>query len=152
MAEATIKPTLTSAMKTALKAGEKQRLGAIRLMLAEIKRIEVDERIELDDQRVLTILDKMLKQRRDSLGQFQAAGRDDLASQEAFEIDVIEGFMPTKLSPEELAAMVSEAVAQSGASSMKDMGKVMALVKPQVLGRADMGAVSKLVKSSLQQT
>jgi uncharacterized protein YqeY len=150
MAEATIKPTLTSAMKTALKAGEKQRLGAIRLMLAEIKRIEVDERIELDDQRVLTILDKMLKQRRDSLGQFQAAGRDDLASQEAFEIDVIEGFMPTKLSPEELAAMVSEAVAQSGASSMKDMGKVMALVKPQVLGRADMGAVSKLVKSSLQ--
>jgi uncharacterized protein YqeY len=150
MAEATIKPTLTSAMKTALKAGEKQRLGAIRLMLAEIKRIEVDERIELDDQRVLTILDKMLKQRRDSLGQFQAAGRDDLASQEAFEIDVIEGFMPTKLSPEELTAMVSEAVAQSGASSMKDMGKVMALVKPQVLGRADMGAVSKLVKSSLQ--
>jgi uncharacterized protein YqeY len=150
MAEATIKPTLTSAMKTALKAGEKQRLGAIRLMLAEIKRIEVDERIELDDQRVLTILDKMLKQRRDSLGQFQAAGRDDLASQEAFEIDVIEGFMPTKLSPEELAAMVSEAVAQSGASSMKDMGKVMALVKPQVLGCADMGAVSKLVKSSLQ--
>ncbi len=150
MAEATIKPTLTSAMKTALRAGEKQRLGAIRLMLAEIKRIEVDERIELDDQRVLTILDKMLKQRRDSLGQFQAAGRDDLASQEAFEIDVIEGFMPTKLSPEELAAMVSEAVAQSGASSMKDMGKVMALVKPQVLGRADMGAVSKLVKSSLQ--
>ncbi len=152
MAEATIKPTLTSAMKTALRAGEKQRLGAIRLMLAEIKRIEVDERIELDDQRVLTILDKMLKQRRDSLGQFQAAGRDDLASQEAFEIDVIEGFMPTKLSSEELTAMVSEAVAQSGASSMKDMGKVMALVKPQVLGRADMGAVSKLVKSSLQQT
>ncbi len=150
MAEATIKPTLTSAMKTALRAGEKQRLGAIRLMLAEIKRIEVDERIELDDQRVLTILDKMLKQRRDSLGQFQAAGRDDLASQEAFEIDVIEGFMPTKLSSEELTAMVSEAVAQSGASSMKDMGKVMALVKPQVLGRADMGAVSKLVKSSLQ--
>lgn len=150
MADATIKPTLTSAMKTALKAGEKQRLGAIRLMLAEIKRIEVDERIELDDQRVLTILDKMLKQRRDSLSQYQAAGRDDLAKQEAFEIDVIEGFMPTKLSTEELTAMVSEAVAQSGASSMKDMGKVMALVKPQVLGRADMGAVSTLVKSSLQ--
>lgn len=150
MADATIKPTLTSAMKTALKAGEKQRLGAIRLMLAEIKRIEVDERIELDDQRVLTILDKMLKQRRDSLSQYQAAGRDDLAKQEAFEIDVIEGFMPTKLSTEELTAMVTEAVAQSGASSMKDMGKVMALVKPQVLGRADMGAVSTLVKSSLQ--
>jgi len=150
MAEATIKPTLTSAMKTALKAGDKQRLGAIRLMLADIKRIEVDERIELDDQRVLTILDKMLKQRRDSLGQYQAAGRDDLANQEAFEIDVIEGFLPAKLSPEELATMVSEAVAQSGASAMKDMGKVMALVKPQVLGRADMGAVSKLVKSSLQ--
>lgn len=150
MADATIKPTLTSAMKTALKAGEKQRLGAIRLMLAEIKRIEVDERIELDDQRVLTILDKMLKQRRDSLGQYQAAGRDDLANQEAFEIDVIEGFMPTKLSTEELVTMVSAAIAQSGANSMKDMGKVMALVKPQVLGRADMGAVSTLVKSSLQ--
>ena len=100
MTVTTLKPTLTSAMKAALKAGEKQRLGAIRLMLAEIKRVEVDERIELDDARVLAILDKMLKQRRDSLSQFEAAGRDDLASQEAFEIDVIEAFMPDKLSTE----------------------------------------------------
>ena len=150
MAVATLKPTLTSAMKTALKAGEKQRLGAIRLMLAEIKRVEVDERIELDDARVLAILDKMLKQRRDSLSQFEAAGRDDLASQEAFEIDVIEAFMPDKLSTEELAALVHQAIEQSGATSMKDMGKVMALVKPQVQGRADMSAVSTLVKSSIQ--
>jgi hypothetical protein len=150
MTVATLKPTLTSAMKTALKAGEKQRLGAIRLMLAEIKRVEVDERIELDDARVLAILDKMLKQRRDSLSQFEAAGRDDLASQEAFEIDVIEAFMPDKLSTEELAALVHQAIEQSGATSMKDMGKVMALVKPQVQGRADMSAVSTLVKSSIQ--
>ena len=150
MAVATLKPTLTSAMKTALKAGEKQRLGAIRLMLAEIKRVEVDERIELDDTRVLAILDKMLKQRRDSLSQFEAAGRDDLASQEAFEIDVIEAYMPDKLSTEELATLVHQAIAESGATSMKDMGKVMALVKPQVQGRADMSAVSALVKASIQ--
>jgi hypothetical protein len=150
MPEATLKPTITSAMKTALKAGDKRRLGAIRLMLAEIKRVEVDERIDLDDARVLGILDKMLKQRRDSLNQYQAAGREDLASQEAFEIDVIENFMPDKLSSEELATIVNAAIAQCGATSMKDMGKVMALVKPQVQGRADMGAVSALVKSSFR--
>lgn len=150
MAEATLKPSITSAMKAAMRAGEKARLGTIRLMLAEMKRIEVDERIELDDERVLTILDKMLKQRRDSYSQFAAAGRDDLADQEAFEIGVIEEFMPAKLSDAELSTMVSAAIAQSGASSMQDMGKVMALVKPQAQGRADMGAVSQLVKASLQ--
>jgi hypothetical protein len=150
VAEATLKPSITSAMKAAMRAGEKARLGTIRLMLAEMKRIEVDERIELDDERVLTILDKMLKQRRDSYSQFAAAGRDDLADQEAFEIGVIEEFMPAKLSDAELSTMVSAAIAQSGASSMQDMGKVMALVKPQAQGRADMGAVSQLVKASLQ--
>jgi hypothetical protein len=150
VAEATLKPSITSAMKAAMRAGEKARLGTIRLMLAEMKRIEVDERIELDDERVLAILDKMLKQRRDSYSQFAAAGRDDLADQEAFEIGVIEEFMPAKLSDAELSTMVSAAIAQSGASSMQDMGKVMALVKPQAQGRADMGAVSQLVKASLQ--
>ncbi len=150
MADVTLKKSISSAMKTALKAGEKDRLGAIRLMLADIKRIEVDERIEVDDDRVLAILDKMLKQRRDSFRQYQDAGREDLARQEAFEIEVIEGFMPAKLSGDELQTLVTEAVAQCGASSMKDMGKVMGLVRPQVQGRADMGEVSALVKSSLQ--
>lgn len=150
MSNPALKKSITDAMKTALKAGEKKQLGAIRLMLAEIKRVEVDERIEVSDERVLAILDKMLKQRRDSHKQYSDAGRDDLADQEAFEIKVIEGFMPAKLSSEELTELVKAAVAESGASSMKDMGKVMGLVKPQVQGRADMGEVSSLVKSALQ--
>lgn len=150
MTQENLKATIKGAMKTALKAGDKPRLGAIRLMMAEMKRVEVDERIELDDKRVLAILDKMLKQRRDSLSQYQSAGRDDLADQEAFEIGVIEAFMPAKLEAAELDALVRGAIADSGASSMQDMGKVMALVKPQAQGRADMGAVSKLVKSLLQ--
>jgi uncharacterized protein YqeY len=150
MTQENLQATIKGAMKTALKAGDKPRLGAIRLMMAEMKRVEVDERIELDDKRVLAILDKMLKQRRDSLSQYQSAGRDDLADQEAFEIGVIEAFMPAKLEAAELDALVRGAIADSGASSMQDMGKVMALVKPQAQGRADMGAVSKLVKSLLQ--
>jgi uncharacterized protein YqeY len=150
MTQENLKASIKGAMKTALKAGDKPRLGAIRLMMAEMKRVEVDERIELDDKRVLAILDKMLKQRRDSLSQYQSAGRDDLADQEAFEIGVIEAFMPAKLEAAELDALVRAAIADSGASSMQDMGKVMALVKPQAQGRADMGAVSKLVKSLLQ--
>lgn len=150
MTQENLKATINSAMKTALKAGDKPRLGAVRLMMAEMKRVEVDERIELDDQRVLAILDKMLKQRRDSLNQYRAAGRDDLANQEAFEIGVIEEFMPAKLAASELDAIVRAAIADSGAGSMQDMGKVMALVKPQAQGRADMGEVSKMVKSLLQ--
>jgi uncharacterized protein YqeY len=150
MTQENLKATINSAMKSALKAGDKPRLGTIRLMMAEMKRVEVDERIELDDERVLAILDKMLKQRRDSLSQYQAAGRDDLANQEAFEISVIEEFMPARLGQEELDAIVRAAIADSGASSMQDMGKVMALVKPQAQGRADMGAVSKMVKALLQ--
>lgn len=150
MTQQNLKTTINSAMKAALRAGDKPRLGTIRLMMADMKRVEVDERIELDDERVLAILDKMLKQRRDSLSQYQAAGRDDLANQEAFEISVIEEFMPAKLAESELDAMVRAAIADSGASSMQDMGKVMALVKPQAQGRADMGAVSKMVKALLQ--
>ena len=150
MTQENLKATSNASFKTALNAGVKPRLGAIRLMMAEMKRVEVDERIELDDKRVLAILDKMLKQRRDSLSQYQSAGRDDLADQEAFEIGVIEEFMPAKLEAAELDALVRGAIADSGASSMQDMGKVMALVKPQAQGRADMGAVSKLVKSLLQ--
>lgn len=150
MAGSALKQSISDAMKAALKAGEKQRLAAIRLMLADIKRVEVDERIEVDDDRVLAILDKMLKQRRDSHKQYQEAGRDDLADQEAFEIEVIEAFMPARLSGDELAALVKAAVAEAGAGSMKDMGKVMGLVKPRVQGRADMGEVSALVKAALK--
>ena len=152
MADASLKQVISDAMKAALRAGEKPRLGAIRLMLAQIKQVEVDERIELSDDSVLTILDKMLKQRRDSLAQYQAAGRDDLAGQEALEIDIIQEFLPAALDQQELAAIVDEAIASSGATAMKDMGKVMAMVKPQVQGRADMGAVSALVKQGLAQS
>ena len=132
-----------------MKARDKSRLGALRLILADFKRIEVDERIELDDERVLVILDKMIKQRKDSLKQFEDAGREDLASQEALEIEVIAEFLPDQLSDDEVSGVVKAAIAETGASSMQDMGKVMAIVKPQVQGKADMGAVSGLVKTQL---
>jgi len=144
-----LKDDIKQAMKAAMKGGEKTRLGAIRLIQAEIKRIEVDERIELDDQRVLAVLDKMQKQRRDSIEQFAAAGRDDLVAIEQAELDVIRDFLPAALGEAELAALVDAAVSESGAAGMQDMGKVMAVLKPQVQGRADMGLVSKLVKSRL---
>lgn len=150
MAEPSLKSAINLAMKAAMKARDKQRLGAIRLILAEIKRIEVDERVEIDDQRVLAILDKMLKQRRDSHSQYQAAGRSDLADQEAFEMDVIQTFLPSALEPAALARIIDDAVASTGASSMRDMGKIMSAIRPQLQGRADMGAVSKLVKQRLQ--
>ncbi|MBL4781199.1 MAG: GatB/YqeY domain-containing protein [Porticoccaceae bacterium] len=149
MSEETLKVRITSEMKTAMRAKDKPRLGTIRLIQAEIKRIEVDERIELDDTRVLAILDKMSKQRRDSLSQFKDAGRDDLAEQEQIELDVIAEFLPAALSAEELQALIDQAVADSGAQAMSDMGKVMAILKPQVQGRADMGAVSKQIKARL---
>jgi uncharacterized protein YqeY len=149
MTEPTLKLRLTEAMKNALRAQEKQRLGAIRLILAEINRIEVDERIEIDDARVLAVLDKMSKQRRDSIAQFQAAGRDDLVAIEAFEITVLEQFLPQRLSEAELTALIDEALTTSGARTMADMGKVMAALKPLVQGRADMAAVSKLIKARL---
>jgi uncharacterized protein YqeY len=149
MAESALKSRLTQAMKDAMRAQEKSRLGAIRLILAEIKRVEVDERIDPDDARVLAILDKMAKQRRDSIQQFQSAGRDDLVAQEELELAVIADFLPQQLTEAEVIALIDEAIADSGAAGPADMGKVMALVKPQVQGRGDMGAVSKLVKQRL---
>ncbi|MCB1679447.1 MAG: GatB/YqeY domain-containing protein [Halioglobus sp.] len=147
------KPPLTeivkAAMKAAMRARDKERLGTIRLMQAEFKRVEVDERIELDDARVLAILDKMLKQRRDSARQYRDAGREELAAVEDAEIAVIQEFLPAQLSEEELVQMVDAAIAASGASGMQAMGPVMAALKPQLQGRADMGAVSKLVKARL---
>lgn len=149
MSDTSLKEQITEAMKNAMRAKEKERLGAIRLILAEIKRIEVDERIDVDNDRLLVILDKMVKQRRDSVKQFADAGRQELADKEQAEIDVIQEFLPTQLSEEELTQLVADAVAQTGAASMQDMGKVMGILKPQVQGRADMGAVSKAVKAHL---
>jgi uncharacterized protein YqeY len=140
---------VTAEVKVAMKARDKPRLGALRLIMADFKRIEVDERIELDDERVLVILDKMTKQRKDSLKQFEDAGREDLANQEALEIAVIAEFLPEQLSEDEVSGLVKAAIAETGAASMQDMGKVMAIVKPQIQGKADMGAVSGLVKAQL---
>lgn len=144
-----LKTDLTNAMKDAMRAQEKARLGTIRMMLSEIKRVEVDERIELSDERILAILDKMQKQRRDSISQFAAAGRQDLVDVEEAELEVISQFLPAPLSEAELQAMVQSAVNETGAQSMADMGKVMAILKPQVQGRADMAIVSKLVKACM---
>lgn len=144
-----LKQKITDAMKEAMRAKEKARLGTIRLILAELKRIEVDERIELDDARVLAVLDKMNKQRRDSITQFDAAGRDDLAAIEREEMEVIATFLPAALSEDDINALIRDAIATTGATGMQDMGKVMGLVKPKVQGRADMGAVSKKIKAQL---
>ncbi len=144
-----LKDTIKDAMKAAMRAKEKERLGTIRMIQAEIKRIEVDERIEVDDERLLAVLDKMCKQRRDSITQFDDAGRTELADIERLEMSVIQEFLPAALTEEELDQIVSQAIADSGAESARDMGKVMGLVKPQVQGRADMGAISKLVKTKL---
>ena len=144
-----LKATIAAAMKDAMRARAKERLSAIRLIMAEFKRIEVDERIELDDARVLAVLDKMLKQRRDSISQYQAAGRDDLADVEIAEVAVIEEFLPEALTENEIAAMVKDAISESGAESVRDMGSVMAILKPKLQGRADVGGVSQIVKKTL---
>lgn len=144
-----LKSRLQDDMKTAMKAGDKPRLGVIRLMLAAIKQREVDERIELDDAQTLAVLDKMVKQRRDSISQYEGAGREDLAEVERFEVGIIQDYLPAALSETEIAALVEEAVAASGAAAMSDMGKVMNVLRPQIQGRADMGAVSTLVKQRL---
>jgi len=144
-----LKTQITDAMKTAMRERNKERLGVIRLMTSAMKQIEVDERIELDDACVLTILDKMLKQRRESIKQYEAAERQELADQEAFEITIIQEFMPSQLSDDEISTIIDEAVAATGASSMKDMGKVMGIIKPKLAGRADMGAVSGKIKAKL---
>ncbi len=149
MTEQSLKTRISDAMKAAMRAQEKARLATIRLMLADMKQIEVDERIELDDERIINILDKMLKQRRESIKQYEAAQRQDLADQEQSEIDVIQEFMPTALSEDELVGIINQAIADCSAESMRDMGAVMGLIRPQVSGRADMGQVSTLVKSRL---
>lgn len=144
-----IKQRIDAAVKDAMRARDKQRLGVLRLTMAEFKRIEVDERIELDDERVLAVLDKMTKQRIDSLTQFENAGRDDLASQEAFEIALIKEFLPEPQTEAEITRLIDAAMETAGASSMQAMGQVMALLRPQMQGRADIGKVSGLVKSRL---
>lgn len=144
-----LKARIIEDMKLAMKAKEAARLGAIRLLLAAIKQREVDERIELDDAAVIAVIEKMLKQRKDSITQYEAAKRQDLADAEKFEIEVLTAYMPQAMSTDEVAAIIAEALAASGATSPADMGKVMALVKPRIAGRADMGEVSKLVKAKL---
>jgi len=145
----TLKLRLTDDMKAAMKSGDKPRLGVIRLVLAAIKQREVDERVQLDDAQVLHVLEKMLKQRRDSVTQYEAAAREDLASQERYEIGVIESYLPAQLSETELDALIASAIADAGAASPRDMGKVMALLKERAAGRADFGALSQRVKAKL---
>ncbi len=136
-------------MKTAMKGGDKRKLGVIRLLMAAIKQREVDERIELDDEQTLAILDKMVKQRRDSIAQYEQAKRSDLVEQEQYEIEVLQEYLPEALSQEEISALIAEAITTTGAESMRDMGKVMGELKPKLQGRADIGAVSALVKENL---
>ncbi len=149
MSDSPLKQTLTEAMKDAMRAKDKPRLGTIRLALSEIKRVEVDERIDPDDARIIGILDKMIKQRRESIRQYEPANRPELVAQERFEIEVIQEFLPQALDADELAQIIKSAVSESDAGSMKDMGKVMNLVRPQVVGRADMAEVSKQIKALL---
>lgn len=136
-------------MKSSMKSGDKARLQVIRLILSAIKQIEVDERIELDDDRIITVLDKMTKQRRESADQYEKAGREDLLKQEIYEIAILKEFLPAELSDDEIETLIEEAISSTGASSIKDMGKVMGQLKPRVQGRADMGAVSSKIKSRL---
>lgn len=145
----TLKQQITEDMKTAMRAKDTARLGAIRLLLAAMKQREVDERIELTDTDVVTIIEKMIKQRRDSITQFEAAQRQELADAEKFEISVLQTYMPQPMSEAEVSAAVTAAIASSGAQSPQEMGKVIALLKPQLAGRADMGKVSALVKAAL---
>ncbi len=146
-----LKQQINEDMKTAMRAKEMARLGAIRLLLAAMKQREVDERIELSDADVLSIIDKMIKQRRDSIAQFEAAGRNELAEAEKFEVSVLQSYMPQPLTEAEIAAAVQEAIAASGAKSPQEMGKVIGILKPKLAGRADMGKVSALVKARLSQ-
>lgn len=144
-----LKQQLTEDMKAAMRAGDKQRLGVIRLILAAVKQREVDERIELDDIQTIAVLEKMLKQRKDSISQYAAANREDLADVERAEMTVIEAYLPAKLSEAEIDALIEAAIAETGASSARDMGKVVAMVKTKAAGRADMGQVSGRIKARL---
>ena len=140
---------ITDDMKSAMKAKEADKLAAIRLLLAAVKQKEVDERIELDDAGVIAVIDKMIKQRRDSISQYQAAQRQDLVDKEQAEMDVLMGYMPQQLSQAEIEALIAKAVADTGAAGMQDMGKVMGALRPQLAGRADMAQVSALIKAKL---
>jgi uncharacterized protein YqeY len=150
MADCPLKSRIIEEMKQAMREQNKAKLQAIRLITAAIKQKEVDERIELQDADILAILDKMIKQRRESIKQYELANRQDLVAQESFEIEVIEAYLPERLSEAALEALIKEAIAQSNAQGMQDMGKVMAILKPKVQGRTDMGAVSQKIKSALQ--
>jgi len=149
MPDSSLKQQINEAMKDAMRARDKARLGTIRLALAEIKRVEVDERIDPDNSRVTSILDKMVKQRRESIKLFESAGRDELVAQEQSEIDVLQEFLPQALNEEELDAIISAALSDTGAQGMQDMGKVMGIIKPKVVGRADMSMVSDKIKAAL---
>jgi len=144
-----LKQQITEDMKAAMRGGDKQRLGVIRLILAAVKQREVDERIELDDTQTIAVLEKMLKQRKDSVAQYGAAGREDLADVERAEMAVIEGYLPAKLSDAEVDALIEAAITETGASSARDMSKVVAAVKTKAAGRADMGQVSARIKARL---
>jgi len=145
----TLKERITDDMKTAMRAGEKDRLATIRLVLAAVKQIEVDERITLDEARMLSVLEKMVKQRKESIAQFQSGGRADLVAKETAELAVIQAYLPAQLSDAELDALIAEAIASTGATTIKDMGKVMGVVKSKAAGRADMGAVGARIKQKL---
>ncbi|VAX08386.1 Transamidase GatB domain protein [hydrothermal vent metagenome] len=145
----TLTTRITDDVKTAMRSKDKDRLGVLRLITAAIKQIEVDQRITLDDDQVIAVLEKMLKQRKDSIEQFSKAGRDELVAQEASEIVIIQEYLPEQLSEDELKSLIDEAISATGAASMKDMGKVMGMLKPKLAGRADMGLVSKIIKNQL---
>jgi uncharacterized protein len=145
----TLKERITEDMKTAMRSGEKERLGVIRMLQAAIKQREVDERIVLDDTQVITVLEKMLKQRRESIAQYEAGNRADLVAKETAEMAVLQPYLPAQLSDAELDGLIAAAIAQTGAATVKDMGKVMGIVKAQAAGRADMGAVGARIKAKL---
>jgi hypothetical protein len=145
----TLKERITEDMKTAMRSGDKDRLGIIRMLQAGIKQREVDERIVLDDTQVLSVLEKMIKQRREAIAQFEAGNRADLAAKEAAEIGVLQVYLPAQLSEAELDSLIADAIAQTGAATIKDMGKVMGIVKTKAAGRADMGAVGARIKAKL---
>ena len=149
MSTATLTTRITDDVKAAMRSKDKDRLAVLRLITAAIKQIEVDQRITLDDDQVISVLEKMLKQRKDSIEQFSKAGRDELVAQEAAEIEIIQQYLPEQLSEDEISSLIDEAISATNAAGMKDMGKVMGLLKPKLAGRADMGMVSRIIKDQL---
>lgn len=149
MTDSALKTRINDDVKTAMRSKDKERLATLRLLTAAIKQKEVDERIELDDDQIITVLEKMLKQRKDSIEQYEKAGRNELAEVEIKEIEILKEFMPEQFSDDEIAKLIDEAISATGASEMKDMGKVMGMLKPKLAGKADMGAVSGMIKAKL---